>query len=160
MADLEAIPEKVYIRLPNGTLKGPMSKTQLEASVQEGNLSIFCWIYDEEKRASAPLKSFQELYSTHPDSNIIHQYFPKPIFLTLAYYLGLVSMLTITMFGISAFIGLLGLACCIIYAVAPSTQPKKFTSQKFVLAIITNAFSTCMGFLMIISVFTRLLGWE
>lgn len=154
MANLEILPEVVHLRHPDGRLQGPMTREQLAHATAEGSISIFCWVYDHEKRASAPLKSFPELYKTHPESSARIAYFPKPVLLTLSYYTGFCSVIALSFCGFSSILGLAGLILLAAHALNSASVPKHYRSYRFIVSLLMNIIGLILG-LMTLFVFFR-----
>lgn len=159
MATLEVLPEKLFLRYPDGTLHGPMTRQELELATSQGSISIFCWVYDEEKRATAPLNSFPDLYKNHPESGFVNQYLPEPKLLTLSYYFSIISVLTISCFGIVPVIfGISGLTLLVIFYVRNRSVLSTYNKLQVALAITLNGIGILVGGMVLGSLINRLLG--
>lgn len=93
MITLKTLPKRLFVRHPSGELEGPMLDQEFIDGVISGRFSKFCWIYDDEKRLSAALHKFPDLYELHPNAKQSLKYFPNGKPVDLCYYISMLSII-------------------------------------------------------------------
>jgi hypothetical protein len=158
MAELLVLPEWIHILHPDGSLEGPLPLKELERRVLEGELSVYAWIYDGEKRESAPLHRFSNLYAMHPKGSFKAITFTGPRMLEIAYYSSALGFFLFCIPVISISLGLLGFfgGC----RVAMKDGEFLSTPNKFrcAIAIILGFFTICINSVILYSLFSKWVG--